>query len=101
MRHTRRTSAVFSASGPTMKPGVSQSDSTGRSCASHNCKKRAALSAASASIAPPRWRGLLAIRPIGRPSIRISAVTIPGPQPARNSSTEPVSASPVITARMS
>lgn len=29
MRATRRTIAVFSASGPTMKPGVSHKDSTG------------------------------------------------------------------------
>ena len=38
--------------------------------------KRAALSAASASIAPPRCAGSLAITPTGRPSIRASAVTI-------------------------
>jgi hypothetical protein len=51
-----RTSAVFSKSGPTMFPGVSHSDSSGMSKASHSCMKRAALSAASLSIAPPRCR---------------------------------------------
>jgi hypothetical protein len=76
-----RTVAVFSASGPTMKPGVSHSDRTGSAYASHSCRKRAALSAASASMAPPRWAGLLASSPNGRPSTRISAVTIPGPTP--------------------
>ena len=57
MRAAWRTSAVFSTSGPTMMPGVSHSDSTGRSKASHSCMKRAALSAPSLSIAPPRWTG--------------------------------------------
>ena len=38
-----------------MKPGVSHRDTTGRPNASHSCRNRAALSAASASIAPPRW----------------------------------------------
>ena len=44
-----------------MKPGVSTSETIGSPCASHSCMKRAALSAASASIAPPRCGGLLAI----------------------------------------
>ena len=66
MRQTWRTSAVFSASGPTMKPGVSHSDRIGMSKASQSCMKRAALSAASASIAPPRCIGLLAMTPNGR-----------------------------------
>ena len=101
MRQTWRTSAVFSASGPTMKPGVSQSETIGMSKASQSCMKRAALSAASESIAPPRCFGLLAIRPNGRPSMRTSAVTIPTPKAARSSSTEPSSASVPMTARMS
>ena len=45
MRLTWRTSAVSSASGPTMNPGVSHSESTGSPNASHSCRKRAALSA--------------------------------------------------------
>ena len=84
-----------------MKPGVSHSETIGRSKASHSCMKRAALSQASASIAPPRWLGLLAIRPIGWPSMRTSAVTMPTPNAARSSSTEPLSHSSSITARMS
>src|SRR6266511_4476778 len=67
IRATWRTIAVFSASGPTMKPGVSHSDSSGMSKASQSCMKRAALSPAGASIAPPRCFGLLAIRPNGFP----------------------------------
>ncbi|MCY1518800.1 hypothetical protein D9M68_535250 [compost metagenome] len=63
--------------------------------------KRADLSAASTSIAPPRWCGLFAIRPTGLPSMRASAVTMPAPKPARNSSSEPVSATPRIAARTS
>src|SRR5229473_6780252 len=63
IRATWRTIAVFSASGPTMKPGVSHSDTIGRSKASQSCMKRAALSPASASIAPTRCFGLLAIKP--------------------------------------
>src|SRR3990167_2500359 len=69
-RLTRRTAPAASLSGPTMKPGVSQRLSTGRSKASHSCRKRAAFSAPSQSMAPPRWRGSLAISPIGRPSMR-------------------------------
>lgn len=49
-----------------MKPGVSQSESMGMSKASQSWIKRAALSAASASIAPPQCAGLLANRPIER-----------------------------------
>ena len=45
MREVRRTSDAFSASGPTMKPGVSQSETMGRPNASQSCRKRAALSA--------------------------------------------------------
>ena len=70
MREKWRTVAVFSASGPTMKPGVSHRNSSGSPNASHSCMNRAALSAPSASIAPPRWAGLLAITPSGRPSSR-------------------------------
>ena len=54
MRETCRTCACFSTSGPTMKPGVSHSERTGRAYASQSWRKRAALSAAGASIAPPR-----------------------------------------------
>src|SRR5262249_57963810 len=58
-------------------PIVSHSDTIGMSKASQSWRKRAALSPASASIAPPRWRGLLAIRPNGLPSMRIKAVIMP------------------------
>ena len=90
-----RTSAVFSTSGPTIIPGVSTSVTTGRSNASHSCRKRAALSAPSLSIAPARWAGLLATTPTGRPSTRASAVTMPRPKSRRSSSTLPVSNMPV------
>ena len=94
-----RTVAVLSASGPTMNPGVSHRNSTGRSNASHSCRNRAALSAPGASIAPPRCAGSLATMPSGRPSTRASAVTMPAPKPRRSSSHSSVSAS--ITARTS
>ena len=100
MREKCLTVAVFSASGPTMKPGVSHRNSIGSPNASHSCMNRAALSAPSASIAPPRCAGLLAITPSGRPSLgRASAVTMPAPKPRRSSSTSSSSAS--ITVRMS
>ena len=63
--------------------------------------KRAALSEPSLSMAPARWFGLLARMPTGWPSIRASAVTMPSPKWRRSSSTEPVSARPSMTARMS
>ncbi len=64
-----------------MKPGVSISETIGSACASQSCMKRAALSAASASMAPPRCAGSLARTPTGRPSTRASAVTMPAPKP--------------------
>ena len=88
MRQTWRTWPRRSISGPTMKPGVSISETSGSPCASQSCMKRAALSAASASIAPPRWDGSLARTPTGRPSMRASAVTMPAPKSRRSSSTE-------------
>ena len=48
-------------------------------------RKVVALSAASASIAPPRCRGLLARTPAGRPPSRASAVRMPIPDCARSS----------------
>ena len=101
MRQTWRTRAFFSAAGPTMKPGVSHRDSRGMSKASQSCMKRLALSAPSPSTAPARCIGSFAITPIGRPSTRMNAVSKQRPNPARNSSTEPVSASAVSTARTS
>ena len=98
MRLTWRTSAVVSASGPTMIPGVSHRKRMGTSKASHSCMNRAALSAPWASMAPARWVGLLAMRPMGRPSTLIKAVTIPTPKAGRSSSTEPASASVSMTA---
>jgi hypothetical protein len=55
IRPNRRTAASFSASGPTMNPGVSHSEIVGNRNDSHSARKSPALSAASASIAPPRW----------------------------------------------
>ncbi len=101
MRETWRTSAVFSTCGPTMNPGVSHRNTIGMSWASHSCMKRAALSAAGASMAPARCVGLLAMMPTGRPSTRASAVTMPRPNAGRSSSTESVSARPRTTARTS
>ena len=60
-----RTVAVCSDSGPTMKPGVSTSESSGSPNASHSCMKRAALSEPSASSAPDRCLGSFAITPTG------------------------------------
>ena len=96
-----RTSPVRSASGPTMIPGVSHRNTIGRSWASHSCMKRAALSAASLSMAPARCWGSLAMTPTARPSMRASAVTIPSPNPRRSSSTESVSNMVAITSRTS
>ena len=75
----RRTVAVRSASGPTMKPGVSHSETTGSPYASQMPRNRVALSAASASIAPPRWVGSLASTATGWPSSRANAVRMPTP----------------------
>ncbi len=96
-----RTSAVASTSGPTIIPGVSHSETIGRSNASHSCMNRAALSAPSLSIAPARWLGLLPMTPTGTPSMRASAVIMPSPNSRRSSSTEPVSNSASTTARTS
>jgi hypothetical protein len=52
MREVWRTRPVASAFGPTIIPGVSTSETIGRSNASQSCMKRAALSAASLVIAP-------------------------------------------------
>ena len=102
MRQQCRTSAVFSISGPTMMPGVSHRNRIGRSNASQSCMKRAALSAPSLVIAPARCVGLLATMPIGRPSMRASAVTMPWPEVAAQLEHRlPVSASVSITRRTS
>ena len=101
IRDTRRTSEVFSASGPTMKPGVSHNERIGSPNASQSCMNRAALSAHGPSMAPARWMGLFAINPNGAPSMRTSAVIIPGANSGRNSSTDPVSQTASITLRIS
>ena len=84
-----------------MFPGVSDNDNTGMSNASHSCRKRAALSEASESMAPPRCIGLLANTPMGRPSTRMNAVTMARPNFGRSSSTLPSSAISSMTFRMS
>ena len=84
---------MASASGPTIIPGVSTSETIGRPKASQSCRKRAALSPASLVIAPAMWRVSLAITPSGRPSIRARAVTISGAKRSRRKVTEPSSAS--------
>ncbi len=91
-RDAWRTSPVASASGPTMIPGVSTSETTGRPWASQSWRNRAALSAASLVIAPAIWRVSLAMKPSGRPSIRASAVTISGANRSRRKTAEPSSA---------
>ncbi len=101
IRDMWRTAPVVSESGPTMNPGVSQRNRTGTSNASHSWRKRAALSAPGVSIAPPRCDGLFATTPSGRPSMRASAVIMPGANARRSSSTESVSHSASITARTS
>ena len=62
---------------------------------------RAALSAPSLVIAPAMCSVLLAIAPTGLPSIRASAVTIPGAKRSRRNVTEPASASVSTTGRTS
>ena len=81
-RETLRTCPGPRLSGPTMKPGVSQSESTGSPKASQSCRKRAAFSAPVSSIAPPRCIGSFAISPKARPSMRTSAVIMPMPEAA-------------------
>ena len=64
-------------------PACRSARAIGRPKASQSCMKRAALSAPSLVIAPASCIGLLATMPIGRPSIRASAVTIPGANSSR------------------
>ena len=64
-REVWRTRPVASASGPTIIPGVSTSETIGSPNASQSCRKRAALSAASLVIAPAMCSVLLAITPSG------------------------------------
>ncbi len=97
----RRTIAVRSAAGPTMNPGVSTSETTGSRCASHSPRNAVALSAASPSIAPPSCSGLLASSPTACPPMRARAVSTPVPNPARSSSTLPVSHRVSMTGRTS
>ena len=52
-------------------------------------------------MAPASTIGLLAMSPNGAPSIRTSAVIMPGAKSRRNSSTEPVSHRVAITLRLS
>ena len=94
-----RTRPVRSTSGPTIRPGVSQSDRIGMSKASQTWMKCAALSEAGLSMAPARNIGWLATTPTGRPAMRISDVTTARPKPALSSSTLPISAMPSITLR--
>ncbi len=86
-----RTNPVASASGPTIIPGVSTSETTGRPKASQSCRKRAALSAASLVIAPAMCWVSLAIKPSGSPSMRASAVTISAAKGSRRKVAEPSS----------
>ena len=79
-----------------MKPGQSISDTIGMPNVSHNCRNRAALSAAAAVMAPAITMVLLAMTPTGRPSIRASAVTISRANWSRSRVTEPSSASAVM-----
>src|SRR3989338_9048225 len=55
---------------PTMKPGTSWKNTSGRPKASHSMMKRAALSAESTSRAPPSTIGWLATIPTGAPPSR-------------------------------
>ena len=80
-----------------MKPGQSISDTIGMPKVSHNCRKRAALSAAAAVMAPAITMVLLATMPTGRPSIRASAVTISRANCSRSTVTDPASASVSMT----
>ena len=84
-----------------MKPGVSHRNTIGTSNASQQLHEPRGLVGAGVSIAPPRCAGLLATMPTDRPSIRVSAVIMPSPNPCRSSSTEPVSHNASMTVRTS
>ncbi len=88
-----------STAGPTMKPGVSTSVTSGQPAASANCMKRASLSQPATSIAPPRCRGLVAAIATGWPPRRANDVTTPAPNSARSSITLSRSASVRTIAR--
>ena len=65
----------FSTADPTMKPGTSCRNTSGMLNASHSHTKRAALSAAFTSSAPPSTIGWFATMPTGWPPTRASPVT--------------------------
>src|ERR1044072_423206 len=60
----------FSTAEPTMNPGTSCRNTSGMPNASHSLTKRATLSAAFTSSAPPSTIGWLATTPTGRPAQR-------------------------------
>jgi hypothetical protein len=73
------------AAGPTMNPGVSTRDTTGNPIASAERRKRAALSDASLSTAPPSCWQSLASTPTARPARRASPVMTLRPNTRRSS----------------
>ena len=91
----------FSTALPTMKPGTSCRNTSGMLNASHSHTKRAALSAAFTSSAPPSTIGWLATMPTGRPSMRASAVTRFFAHSGFIQSTSPSSTIALTTLRMS
>eukprot|EP00519_Triparma_laevis_P000300 CAMPEP_0182516680 /NCGR_PEP_ID=MMETSP1321-20130603/40812_1 /TAXON_ID=91990 /ORGANISM="Bolidomonas sp., Strain RCC1657" /LENGTH=114 /DNA_ID=CAMNT_0024724301 /DNA_START=234 /DNA_END=578 /DNA_ORIENTATION=+ len=87
-RPALRIKPVFSAAFPTMKPGQSTRDTTGRSNAFINRKNLDILSHALESIAPPFDEGFEATMPTLIPSIRAKVVTTAPPKLGRSSSVE-------------
>ena len=86
---------------PTMKPGTSARNSSGRLKASQHQTNRAALSAESTKSTPPFTAGLLATIPIGRPSSRARPTTSSGAKSGFTSKKLSASTSPSIRSWMS
>ena len=85
---------------PDHDPRVSHRNRIGTSNASHSCRNRAALSAASASMAPASCVGSFATTPTATLE-PCQGRDHPQTEPARSSSTEPTSAIASTTARTS
>ena len=74
MRAPARSMPCFSESSPTMKPGSSANETSGRWNRSHSCIRRMTFSPAATLVEPPAARGLLIMIPTGKPSTRARPV---------------------------
>ena len=91
----------FSTALPTRNPGQSMRNTSGTLNASQSQTKRAALSAAFTSSAPPRTIGWFATMPAGRPPNRANPVTRFFAQSGFIGKKSPSSAIELITLRTS